>query len=44
MGRQWVAQVIKEQLEEAKENGNIEEVRELENLLRLREQRGLSND
>lgn len=41
MGRQWVEEVIKDRLEEAKQEGNIEEVKELESLLKKRIERGL---
>ncbi|WP_284693946.1 hypothetical protein LZ906_017480 (plasmid) [Paraclostridium ghonii] len=41
MSRQWVEEAIKDRLEEAKQEGNIEEVKELESLLKKRIERGL---
>ena len=43
MAKRWVIEAIKDRLEEAKIEGNVEEVKELENLLKKREERGVAN-
>lgn len=41
MSNKWVLDVIKDRLEEAKEEGNWDEVKELELLLVKRKERGI---
>lgn len=41
MGRKWIEEEIKDRLSQARENGDQEEVKELEQLLKKRKERGL---
>lgn len=41
MSNKWVLDAIKDRLEEAKEEGNLDEVKELELLLVKRKERGI---